>query len=111
MPHRRSLSHRDFAALQTVRLSVLHGTYITVAFADIHGFPCAKASCVVSKKVSPRAVVRNTVQRRLRDIVRPFVLSSVASRTVVVRAKKQAAEADMAALRADLEPILAKVFR
>lgn len=110
MPHRRSLSSADFAALQAVRLSVLQGTYVTVAFTDLPTLPFAKASCVVSKKVSPKAVVRNKVQRRLRDITRPFVLSAGVPRAVVIRAKKQAAEADMAALRADLEPLLARAL-
>jgi ribonuclease P protein component len=89
---------------------VLQGAYVTVVCADLPHLPFAKASCVVSKKVSSQAVVRNKIQRRLREIVRPFVLPAAASRAIVIRAKKQAAETDIVALRADLEPLLSRVL-
>jgi ribonuclease P protein component len=88
--------------------TVVHGTYVTVIWAVRPDIKAAKAAVVVSKKVSNRAVERNKVQRRLREILRPIV-AAAKSVMIVVRAKKGALEATMPVLRADLEPLLARM--
>lgn len=110
MPRSKSLSREDFAALEAVRPSLMHGKYVTVVWAPLPGLAAPKAAAVVSKKVSNRAVDRNKVQRRLRDILRPLVAASRKPLAVVVRAKKEARGADMAQLRADVEPLIVRVL-
>lgn len=96
--------------MAALRPSVLHGRLVTVTFAPLPGFSRPKAAAVVSKKVALRAVDRNRIQRRVRDILRPHILLSQEPLAIIVRAKKEALSADMAALRADLEPIIARIM-
>jgi ribonuclease P protein component len=66
----------------------------------------ARAGFVVSKAVGP-AVVRNTVRRRLRHLVRDRVTELPAGSTLVVRALPAAAATPYPALAADLDAALA----
>ncbi|MFI1196837.1 ribonuclease P protein component [Micromonospora sp. NPDC020750] len=65
-----------------------------------------RAGFVVSKAVGP-AVVRNTVRRRLRHLVRERLAALPAGSILVVRALPAAAEASYARLGADLDGALA----
>ncbi|TWH67477.1 ribonuclease P protein component [Micromonospora olivasterospora] len=68
--------------------------------------PPTRAGFVVSKAVGP-AVVRNTVRRRLRHLVRERLAALPPGSTLVVRALPPAAEASYARLGADLDATLA----
>ncbi|WP_229399067.1 ribonuclease P protein component [Micromonospora okii] len=65
-----------------------------------------RAGFVVSKAVGP-AVVRNTVRRRLRHLVRERLADLPPGSTLVVRALPPAAEASYARLAADLDAAIA----
>jgi ribonuclease P protein component len=65
----------------------------------------ARAGFVVSKAVG-NAVVRNTVRRRLRHLVRPLLAELPAGAILVVRALPAAASASYSTLGADLEAAL-----
>ncbi|EEP72550.1 hypothetical protein MCAG_02877 [Micromonospora sp. ATCC 39149] len=65
-----------------------------------------RAGFVVSKAVGP-AVVRNTVRRRLRHLVRERLTALPEGSTLVVRALPAAAEASYARLGADLDAAVA----
>ncbi|MGC4808343.1 ribonuclease P protein component [Micromonospora sp. DT233] len=69
-----------------------------------------RAGFVVSKAVGP-AVVRNTVRRRLRHLVRERLTALPPGGTLVVRALPAAAEASYAGLAADLDAALAAAVR
>lgn len=77
-----------------------HGKLLSVRVADAGRF---KAGFIVGKAVSLRAVVRNRVRRRLREIVRELKLDSV---ELVVSAKQPAAAAESAELREELTALL-----
>jgi ribonuclease P protein component len=75
------------------------------------GAPAApRAGFVVSKAVGP-AVVRTTVKRRLRHLVRDRIALLPPGSLLVVRALPSAAAADSAALGADLDSALRKLLR
>ncbi|WP_432833511.1 ribonuclease P protein component [Dactylosporangium sp. CA-092794] len=65
----------------------------------------ARAGFVVSKAVG-NAVVRNTVKRRLRHLVRARIADLPAGSTLVVRALPEAAQARYDALEKDLDAAL-----
>jgi len=65
---------------------------------------------VVSKAVGP-AVVRTTVKRRLRHLVRERLALLPPGSLLVVRALPPAAAADSAALGADLDSALKRLLR
>jgi ribonuclease P protein component len=68
--------------------------------------PPTRAGFVVSKAVGP-AVVRNTVRRRLRHLVRERLAALPPGSTLVVRALPPTAEASYARLAADLDAAIA----
>lgn len=70
----------------------------------------ARAGFVVSKAVGP-AVVRNTVRRRLRHLVRERLTTLPAGTTLVVRALPGAADLPYDRLAADLDAALAAARR
>jgi ribonuclease P protein component len=70
----------------------------------------ARAGFVVSKAVGP-AVVRTTVKRRLRHLVRERLALLPPGSMLVVRALPPAADADSAALGADLDSALKRLLR
>jgi ribonuclease P protein component len=70
----------------------------------------ARAGLVVSKAVGG-SVVRSTVARRLRHLLRDRVGDLPAGTRLVVRAAPAAATADSAALGADLDAALSRALR
>lgn len=64
-------------------------------------------SCVVSKKVSPKAVDRNAVKRRARAAVRG--LGYVPPLAVVLTARRESARASYAEIRTDIEQLFSKI--
>ncbi|HWP61657.1 MAG TPA: ribonuclease P protein component [Candidatus Paceibacterota bacterium] len=66
----------------------------------------AKFSCVVSKKVALKAHDRNLIKRRCKEAARPLILKMKTPLVLVAYAKKEAAGASFAAIRADLESLL-----
>jgi len=72
--------------------------------------PAVLAGFVVSKAVGP-AVVRTTVKRRLRHLVRARLALLPPGSLLVVRALPPAAGADSATLGADLDSALRKLLR
>ncbi len=67
----------------------------------------AKAACVVSKKVSPKAVVRNTLKRRMRSALNSCGVPTGAS--LILTAKKQAVDVPYTALRDDVAELLTRL--
>ena len=69
-----------------------------------------RVGLVVSKAVG-NAVTRNRVQRRLRHLAREQLSSLPGSTALVIRALPDAANADSAELRTDLDRCLQRVLR
>jgi ribonuclease P protein component len=70
------------------------------------GFVVSRAGFVVSKAVG-NAVVRNTVRRRLRHLIRDRLADLPAGSTIVIRALPAAATAPSSALAVDLDAAIA----
>lgn len=75
---------------------------------SVSGIPHARAlaACSVSKKVSPKATVRNLVKRRMRSILSQLTLPHGA---FVFTAKRQSADASFAETKQDLESLVARL--
>lgn len=65
-------------------------------------------ACVISKKVAPRAVDRNTVKRRVRAVVSPH-LASLPPAAYVFYAKSGAPVATFAEVKRDIEKLLQRI--
>ena len=59
----------------------------------------SKFGFIVSTKVDKRAVVRNKLQRQMREIIRDMIPSLKTGRSVLIIAKKQALELDFEGLK------------
>lgn len=67
-----------------------------------------RCACVVSKKVSPKAVVRNRVKRRMRAaLLKTAPLPPAVS--LVLTAKKTAIDADFSAIHEDIVALVHRV--
>lgn len=65
-----------------------------------------KFGFVVPKKVIAKAVERNKVERRIREVLRIHLASLPARIALVVQVKKEAADSTMDLLRRDIEKLL-----
>jgi ribonuclease P protein component len=70
--------------------------------------PESRVAFVVSTKVSKRAVVRNLLKRRLREIVRPLVSTLIPGLDIVVMTKVQTLALSVAELRQSMVDVLKK---
>jgi ribonuclease P protein component len=68
--------------------------------------PVVQFACVVSKKISPKAVVRNTIKRRARAAVRSLDLSPL---ILVLTAKSDARSASFDEIRRDIGKLVARL--
>ena len=72
------------------------------------GMAGPKAACVVSKKVSLKAVVRNTIERRCREAIRKNAKNMHKDTVYIFHAKKEAASALFSDINSDVEVLLNK---
>jgi ribonuclease P protein component len=100
-----TLGRADLIALRGA--SRVHGKYVSIAHSPLEASK-SKFACVVSKQVSPKAVIRNAVKRKIRDAVRPL-LQKTPHLAIVCTAKREAAAAGLAALKADIEAVFARL--
>jgi len=78
-----------------------HGRYFTVIVC-VNGLETARVGIAVSRKVSPRAVVRNRIKRQIRESFR-HKNNLLKGFDCVVVAKKAAAGIDQPTLRSSLD--------
>ncbi len=106
MPRSLRIKRADFATASR-QAKRLVGIYFSLSVSrSATGFKCA---CVVSKKVSKSAVVRNRVKRLCREIVRTTVSHDEKAVSLIFYAKKEAATADFPAIKADIESLLKSI--
>lgn len=109
MPRRHRLSRRDFEVLGRSPRKRIGGTYFFLTLAPSPGGAGIQSACVVSKKVSPRANVRNRIKRRCRDIVRKILFPASFSGALLFTAKREASGASHAEMKADIERLLQRM--
>ena len=73
--------------------------------------PYSRIGFVVSKKISKKAVIRNKVKRRLREISRPVIKSFKNSFDIVIFTRPEIANCDFAQIKNVLETLLRNVER
>jgi ribonuclease P protein component len=105
MPRKYSLTGEEIKDLRGVRV---HGGLFSLLVAP-SPMTHAKCACVVSKKVSTKAVERNTIKRRCRAILAKRVMKLEVPRALVFHAKRESANATFAEITRDIESLLARV--
>ena len=101
-PHR--LSSADFRKFRPARR--VNSDFFTLSIARDSAGP--KWACVVSKKVSVKAPIRNLVKRRTRSILHSSLRALHEPLALVFQAKRGAQVATFAQLKSDLERLLGR---
>jgi ribonuclease P protein component len=104
LPKKQRVQKDLFPDHKTPKQSV-SGALFSISYTS--GDKPARISCVVSKKVSNSAVVRNTVRRRVYEVVRPLI-SPKSTGIIIVYAKKPIGTAKFTTLRGELVALLSK---
>ncbi len=104
MPKKHRLSGAQIRRLKPEKRLI--SSLFSLSVTKVEG-ETAQTACVVSKKVSPKAVVRNTVKRRMRAVLAGSPLPHNSS--LILTAKKPAADASFAEVRADIEALITKL--
>ncbi|KKW19521.1 MAG: Ribonuclease P protein component [Parcubacteria group bacterium GW2011_GWA2_51_10] len=109
MAHSYSLSRGDFKEIEKARFRREHGKLFTLTHGALSAAVSGvKFSCVVSKKVSSKAVERNLIKRRCRAAVLERVPRARGSTALVFYAKKTALGATYAEIKHDIADLLEK---
>jgi ribonuclease P protein component len=98
------LSSADFRTFRPARR--ISGDFFTLSIAPEGAGP--KWACVVSKKVSVKAPVRNLIKRRMRSILRIALGDFHEPLALVFQAKRGAEKATFAQMRGDLAKLLGR---
>src|SRR3989344_5306477 len=106
MPKENRLRRREFPLHRGKRIV---GELLLLSVSPSVGSVEPKFTCVVSKKISPRATDRNTLKRRCREIFRSL-LAGKKPLLIVVYPKKTALEASFADLSLEAERLLGKIL-
>lgn len=77
-------------------------------YAVLNPYPHGRLGIIVSRKVSPRAVVRNRIKRQIREAFRHYQ-KNLGGLDIVVVANSKATAAPVAALRTSLQQLWDKV--
>ena len=105
----KRLARRDFVRLRQLQSRRVHGALFSLAIAPRALAEGVQFACVVSKKVSPKAVERNRIKRCCREAVRSFTVKERAPQTLVVTAKRSARGASPKDMMSDISTILKKI--
>ena len=106
MPKKYRLFRADFQHMRTFKR--IPGEYFSLSYGELPNRPFPGAACVVSSKAASRAVDRNRIKRRARAALAVYVKTS-SRPTVVLYAKKGAAQAFFAEIQKDIENLLSKI--
>lgn len=99
----------DFSALRRGVSRRVSGEYFFLTATRFPEEESTKVACVVSKKVSAHANVRNLIKRRCRNVLRPLLSVIKEPRALVFHAKREAAHVSFADLKRDIEKLVARI--
>ncbi len=103
MPKKYRLSHADFARIPRAKARRIHGTYFSLTVAPLPEGSGPKTACVVSKKIAARAIDRNGIQRRCREVLRSHLINIKQPFALVFHAKREAVSASLADTKKDID--------
>lgn len=111
MPRNSRLSRADLNAINSLTVRRFSGVYGTLAVSPLPPL-CSipRSTCVVSKKVSKRAVDRNVIKRRCREIFRTCTQGHNEPLALVFHAKKSALDASFADVALDIQVLSNTAF-
>ncbi len=108
MPRKHRLTRADLASLPQPRRT--HGEFLSLSISE-GPFTEPRFACVVSKKVSLRAVDRNRVKRRVRASLAPIIPLITEPRAFVLVAKAKSRDATYQEIDQDVRRVIESALR
>lgn len=105
MPKRYRLTGEEIRKLSGKRV---HGRFFSLLVAPIAG-DHAKCAVVASTKVAAKAVDRNTIKRRARNVVARRIAGVQQPVALVLYSKREAKTADFSEIERDIEALFSKL--
>lgn len=109
MPKKHRLSRADFVRISRGAGQRVHGTYFSLTATTLPPGNAVKAACVVSKKISKRAIDRNKIERRVREVLRPLIARIAGPHVLVFYAKREATAASYAEIERDIQKLIDRI--
>lgn len=108
MPKGSRITGEEMRRMKGTRIG---GTLFTLLIAPAPGVR-SKAAVVVSKKVSTKAVTRNLIQRRAREVLRMLLPALPTPVTIILYAKRESIDASFAEMKRHItEQVMRSVAR
>ena len=113
MPKKHRLSNSDFRLIANARFRRERGKYFALSYGTIPGAKavCPRIACVVSKKVAARAIERNLIKRRCRDVARSFIADIEEPLALVFYAGRNARGASFSDTKQDISELFHKLAK
>lgn len=108
MPSKHRLSHAELVRLSKMRVARTHGAHFSLTSVLFPEGGRPKFACVVSKKIALRAVDRNRIQRRCRELVRNQISALHEPYALVLYAKRGASTLSFEETRKDVVALLVR---
>lgn len=108
VPRKNRLTRADFTSLPRSRR--LHGELFLLSVAPSQA-EHSKFSCIVSKKVSLRAVDRNLIKRRARAILTKIILNKFPRQNFVLTAKPKSLQATYKDMEVEIQKLVQEASR
>jgi len=109
MPKKHRLSHKDFSHIPHKGRRRVDGTYFSLSVSVGGVGTSTKTACIISKKAIHKAIDRNKIKRRVREIARPLIRSTQDPIHFIFYTKQTALKASYKNLKADIETLIAGV--
>ena len=113
MPKKQRLGSADFKIIAAARFRREHGALFTLSHGTLLGQKeiVPKVACIVSKKVSTKAVDRNRIKRRCYAAVREGIKNIAKPVALIFYAKRSAKDASYADIRKDITALMEGMHR
>src|SRR3989344_8068840 len=103
------ISRADFMRLEKAKGHRVHGALFSLSVFLLSPGDVFRCACVVSKKVTSKAVERNRIKRWCREAVRMHAWSIGRPLALVFRAKKEASHATFRDVERDVHSLVEKL--
>lgn len=110
MPAVNRLSHAEIEFVLKQRTRRINGALFTLVIGTLPLSNTPKIACIVSRKISTKAVIRNRIKRHCREAVRPLFDTLLSSTVILFYAKKESRNASFEDIKKDTKMLIDKII-
>ena len=110
MPAINRLSHAEITLVLKQKKHHINGEFFRLIVGVLPASNTPKIACVVSRKISTKAVVRNRIKRHCRETVCPILDTIMPTAVILFYAKKESCNASFDDIKNDVKMLLGKII-